>query len=165
MSHVRLLLSVSCLLLSLSSASAFTPSLRLPSTHPRPLALRPSPSRQAGGRAAPAGLLMQLGGGDRGGTSVLERKTVTTAPAVEDKVDPDKPYHVLLFNDPMNTREFVCEVLVSVFGHSKSQAYTIMQNAHSTGFAVCNTTDKEEADSQSAELGNNNLMSSVVQAE
>mmetsp|Transcript_21594 Transcript_21594/g.49493 ORF Transcript_21594/g.49493 Transcript_21594/m.49493 type:complete len:163 (-) Transcript_21594:343-831(-) len=158
----RLLITLSCLLLSLSSASAFNPTLRLPSPH-RPLALRSSPRQ--GGRATPLGAVMQLGGGDKGGTSVLERKTVTTAPAVEDKVDPEKPYHVLLFNDPMNTREFVCEVLVSVFGHSKSKAYTIMQNAHSTGFAVCNTTDKEEADSQSAELGNNNLMSSVVQAE
>ena len=64
----------------------------------------------------------------------------------------------------MNTREYVCEVLNQVFGHSKSQAYTIMQTAHSTGFAVCNTTDKKEADSQSAELGNLNLMSSVVEA-
>jgi hypothetical protein len=49
-------------------------------------------------------------------------------------------------------------------GHSKSQSYSIMQTAHSTGFAVCNTTDKKEADAQSAELGNANLMSSVVEA-
>ncbi len=66
---------------------------------------------------------------------------------------------------PMNTREYVCNVLCEVFGHSKSKAYDIMQTAHTTGFAVCNTTDKEEADSQSAKLGEKNLMSSVVKAD
>ena len=43
---------------------------------------------------------MQLGEKNTGGTSVLERPTVTTAnPSNEEVVDPKKPYHVLLFND------------------------------------------------------------------
>mmetsp|Transcript_46968 Transcript_46968/g.94134 ORF Transcript_46968/g.94134 Transcript_46968/m.94134 type:complete len:165 (-) Transcript_46968:85-579(-) len=101
-----------------------------------------------------------------GGAAVLEKKpTIKTAPEGEDQQAPDKPYHVLLFNDPMNTREYVCDVLVEVFGHSKTKAYDIMQTAHTSGFAVCNTTDKEEADVQSAKLGEKNLMSSVVQAD
>jgi len=61
-------------------------------------------------------------------------------------------------------RTFMLTIPWRLQGHSKSQSYSIMQTAHSTGFAVCNTTDKKEADAQSAELGNANLMSSVVEA-
>lgn len=47
-----------------------------------------------------AAATMQLGEKNTGGTSVLERPTVTTAsPSNEEVVDPKKPYHVLLFND------------------------------------------------------------------
>ena len=70
-----------------------------------------------------------------------------------------------LMMQPVNTKEYVCQVLCEVFGHSKSKAYNIMQTAHSTGFAVCNTTDKEEADLQCAKLGEKQLMSRVVEAD
>mmetsp|Transcript_22023 Transcript_22023/g.52219 ORF Transcript_22023/g.52219 Transcript_22023/m.52219 type:complete len:177 (+) Transcript_22023:144-674(+) len=140
-----------------------------------PLTLRGSvPSVQKARRTNPAVVSahvpkMQLaapktGGGGR--STVLEKRpTIKTAPEENLDQTPDKPYHVLLFNDPMNTREYVCDVLCEIFGHSKSKAYDIMQTAHTTGFAVCNTTDKEEADSQSAKLGEKNLMSSVVKAD
>ena len=77
----------------------------------------------------------------------------------------DKMFHVLLFNDPVNTREYVCSVLVQVFGHSRGEAYNIMQLAHSQGFSICNTTGKEEADTQCAALKTARLMSSVVEAD
>jgi hypothetical protein len=32
-------------------------------------------------------------------------------------------YHVLLFNDPVNTREYVSKILVEVFGHTKSKVW------------------------------------------
>ena len=72
--------------------------------------------------------------------------SVVTAPQVEDKVGKVKMYHVLLFNDPVNTREYVAKTLKEIFGHSKSKAYDIMNHAHTTGFAVCITTSKSEAD-------------------
>ena len=81
-----------------------------------------------------------------GGSAVLDKPDVLKSPEVEDKVGKDKMYHVLLFNDPVNTREYVAKTLKEIFGHSKSKAYDIMNHAHTTGFAVCITTSKSEAD-------------------
>ena len=128
-----------------------------------PVALRARAGRclSRPGRAAtpPVALRMQLGG------ATLKKPEVVIAPQNTEAPEPGKPYHVVLFNDPVNTREYVSEVLQEVFGHSRSESYSIMQTAHTTGFAVCNTTDKEEADLQSAQLGEKNLMSSVVEAD
>eukprot|EP00960_Hanusia_phi_P011794 344362-Hanusia_phi.AAC.1 len=141
--------------------------------------------------ASKAPVMMVSGGGG----AVLEKKPeILVAPQGTPEQTPGKPYHVLLFNDvskmtewskqdhylisthvirsdiplmcqPVNTKEYVCQVLCEIFGHSKSKAYNIMQAAHSSGFAVCNTTDKEEADLQCAKLGEKNLMSRVVEAD
>lgn len=102
--------------------------------------------------------------GKTGGTSVLDKPEVATAPQADDQLGKDKMYHVLLFNDPVNTREYVCKIIVEVFGHTKSKAYEIMNHAHTSGFAVCVTTGKDEADGMSGELNAANLMSSVVEA-
>ena len=102
------------------------------------------------------------------GGSLLEKsKTVSPAPLPKSDTnkDKEKQYHVLLFNDPVNTREYVCSVLVQVFGHSRGEAYNIMQQAHSQGFSICNTTGKDEADTQCAALKSGRLMSSVIEAD
>ena len=102
------------------------------------------------------------------GGSILEKsKTVSPAPASQSdsKKDKEKQFHVLLFNDPINTREYVCSILVQVFGHTRGEAYNIMQQAHSQGFAICNTTGKDEADSQCAALKTARLTSSVIEAD
>mmetsp|Transcript_5981 Transcript_5981/g.13245 ORF Transcript_5981/g.13245 Transcript_5981/m.13245 type:complete len:175 (-) Transcript_5981:58-582(-) len=108
----------------------------------------------------PMKLVMNSGG------SILEKsKTVSPAPMPTQEKAKEKLFHVLLFNDPMNTREYVCSVLVQVFGHSKGEAYNIMQLAHSQGFSICNTTSKDEADTQCATLKTARLTSSVMEAD
>ena len=108
----------------------------------------------------PMKLVMNSGG------SVLEKsKTVSPAPMPAQEKAKEKLFHVLLFNDPVNTREYVCSILVQVFGHSKGEAYNIMQLAHSQGFSICNTTGKEEADTQCATLKSARLSSSVMEAD
>ncbi len=108
----------------------------------------------------PMKLVMNSGG------SILEKsKTVSPAPMPTQEKEKEKLFHVLLFNDPMNTREYVCSVLVQVFGHSKGEAYNIMQLAHSQGFSICNTTGKDEADTQCATLKSARLTSSVMEAD
>jgi ATP-dependent Clp protease adapter protein ClpS len=111
-------------------------------------------------RVKPMKLVMNSGG------SILEKsKTVSPAPMPTQEKQKEKLFHVLLFNDPMNTREYVCSVLVQVFGHSKGEAYNIMQLAHSQGFSICNTTGKDEADAQCASLKSARLTSSVMEAD
>ena len=44
------------------------------------------------------------------GSTLQQSKTISPAPMVQDKPETNKgkPYHVMLFNDPMNTKEYVC---------------------------------------------------------
>ncbi len=86
-------------------------------------------------------------------------------PQSDTKKEKEKQFHVLLFNDPVNTREYVCSVLVQIFGHSRGEAYNIMQLAHGQGFSICNTTGKDEADTQCAAMKSARLTSSVVEAD
>mmetsp|Transcript_65873 Transcript_65873/g.157171 ORF Transcript_65873/g.157171 Transcript_65873/m.157171 type:complete len:165 (-) Transcript_65873:86-580(-) len=138
------------------AATAFAPALR-------PVALRAEtaqcPSIRARAAAPPMALQMQTGG------ATLQKPAVVVTPQTTEAPQTGKPFHVLLFNDPVNTREFVSEALQEIFGHSRSESYSIMQTAHTTGFAVCNTCDKQEADGQAAQMGEKNLMSSVVEAD
>eukprot|EP00802_Teleaulax_amphioxeia_P028206 Tamp_29810.p2 GENE.Tamp_29810~~Tamp_29810.p2 ORF type:complete len:174 (+),score=49.04 Tamp_29810:185-706(+) len=145
-------------------AAAETPAaFAVLSAVPRPAALRSIHTRPPAVRSA----VMQLPsrqGSSSGGSAVLDKPAPLKSPEVEEKVGKDKMYHVLLFNDPVNTREYVSKIIVETFGHTKSKAYDIMNHAHTTGFAVCITTSKEEADDGAAKLTDANLMSSVVEA-
>ncbi len=142
--------------------SAFVPSY--PSPFAKPLAgwrlTRKAVGMFSSSDVRPMKLVMNAGG------SILEKsKTVSPAPMPTQEKEKEKLFHVLLFNDPMNTREYVCSVLVQVFGHSKGEAYNIMQLAHSQGFSICNTTGKDEADTQCATLQSARLTSSVMEAD
>lgn len=49
-----------------------------------------------------------------------------------------KKYKLLLFNDNVNKREFVARVLVATIPEmNEASAYTVMQKAHTAGYAVC----------------------------
>eukprot|EP00277_Geminigera_cryophila_P017169 CAMPEP_0179438960 /NCGR_PEP_ID=MMETSP0799-20121207/22613_1 /TAXON_ID=46947 /ORGANISM="Geminigera cryophila, Strain CCMP2564" /LENGTH=169 /DNA_ID=CAMNT_0021220939 /DNA_START=54 /DNA_END=563 /DNA_ORIENTATION=+ len=156
---------------AVSPSSAITAFTTLPSM-PRVAALRPvsSSCRAKVVTSAPAvrPVVMQMpgksAGSKSGGSAVLDKPEVLSSPQEADKIAKDKMYHVLLFNDPMNTREYVSKIIVETFGHTKSKAYDIMNHAHTTGFAVCITTGKDEADGMSSKLTDANLMSSVVEA-
>jgi ATP-dependent Clp protease adaptor protein ClpS len=49
-----------------------------------------------------------------------------------------KKFKLLLFNDSVNKREFVARVLTGTIPEmTEATAYTVMQKAHTAGFAVC----------------------------
>lgn len=73
---------------------------------------------------------------------VLERppeiKLAPQQPAGDEMNARGKKYKVLLFNDNVNKREFVARALVSTIPEmTEAIAYTVMQKAHTHGFAVC----------------------------
>lgn len=95
----------------------------------------PSPRAQTGA----AGTIC-----DMSDTSVmLENETFTEA--VE-------PWSVLLWNDPVNTMEYVSRVLCKVVKVTRERADEIMQTAHTNGRAVAWSGEKTDAETLCREL-------------
>jgi ATP-dependent Clp protease adaptor protein ClpS len=79
---------------------------------------------------------------DEGGTATeTESRTKTKRPRM---------YKVLLHNDDYTTREFVVEVLRSVFHHNEAAAMRIMMHVHTTGIGIAGIFTREVAETKVA---------------
>ena len=56
-------------------------------------------------------------------------------------------HELLLFDDPINTREFVSRVLCTKCALDEDQAFDVMMQAHTTGMGVVGTYNFEVAES------------------
>lgn len=55
-------------------------------------------------------------------------------------------YHVILWDDPNHTYDYVIEMLRDLFGHTVEQAFELAKTVDTAGKAVCLTTTKEHAE-------------------
>mmetsp|Transcript_50635 Transcript_50635/g.142415 ORF Transcript_50635/g.142415 Transcript_50635/m.142415 type:complete len:366 (-) Transcript_50635:58-1155(-) len=69
---------------------------------------------------------------------------------------------VYLYNDPMNKKKRVEEVLKKVFDMEKGEANKVMMGAHRTGRASCGTFDNEEAERLQEMMAQEDVLSEVV---
>ena len=71
----------------------------------------------------------------------------TAAPEVEEisevRVDPDRPWITLVWNDPINLMSYVTHVFMTVFGYPKEKATKLMMDVHTKGRAVVSTGTRE----------------------
>ena len=76
----------------------------------------------------------------------------TTAPAhVESPVDenapePDRPWVVIVWNDPINLMSYVTWVFQKLFGYSLEKATSLMLDVHHKGRAVVSNGTREKAE-------------------
>ncbi|MEZ5249101.1 MAG: ATP-dependent Clp protease adapter ClpS [Ilumatobacteraceae bacterium] len=57
-------------------------------------------------------------------------------PAVDETADPDRPWIVLVWNDPINLMSYVTFVFQKLFGYSLEKATELMLDVHQKGRAV-----------------------------
>ena len=62
---------------------------------------------------------------------------------VDDEVVPDRPWIVLVWNDPINLMSYVTHVFMTVFGYPKSKAEKLMLDVHHRGRAVVSSGTRE----------------------
>lgn len=55
-------------------------------------------------------------------------------------------YHVILWDDPIHTYDYVIEMMQKLFHHSAIQALKIAKEVDASGRAICYTTSKEVAE-------------------
>jgi len=68
------------------------------------------------------------------------------APEREDVAEPDVPWIVIVWNDPINLMSYVTFVLQKLFGYSKAKATKLMLDVHHKGRAIVSSGSRERAE-------------------
>ena len=61
--------------------------------------------------------------------------------------DPDVPWIVVVWNDPINLMSYVVYVFQKLFGYSREKATKLMLDVHQKGRAVVSSGSREKAES------------------
>ena len=67
-------------------------------------------------------------------------------PDVDDVAEPDIPWIVLVWNDPINLMSYVTYVFQKLFGYSKEKAHKLMLEVHYDGKAVVASGSREKSE-------------------
>src|SRR5689334_13380273 len=67
-------------------------------------------------------------------------------PRGEESVERDRPWIVIVWNDPINLMTYVSFVFQKLFGYSKEKAERLMMQVHVEGKAVVSTGTREHAE-------------------
>ena len=78
----------------------------------------------------------------RAGTAPVE----VERPETIDEVEPDVPWIVIVWNDPINLMTYVTWVFQTLFGYPRAKAEKLMWDVHSKGKAVVSNGTRDEAE-------------------
>ena len=70
----------------------------------------------------------------------------TREPEVGDVTSPDRPWVVIVWNDPINLMSYVTYVFQKLFGYPKEKAEKLMWDVHTKGRAVVSSGPREKAE-------------------
>jgi ATP-dependent Clp protease adaptor protein ClpS len=119
-----------------------------------------------GSRATPGGRT-DAPGARRGAVSSLPAETVP-AEDVRTDIDEDliteRPWLVIVWNDPINLMSFVTYVLQKLFGYSKEKATKLMLDVHHKGRAVVSSGTRERAELDVYRLHEHGLWATMEQS-
>lgn len=89
-----------------------------------------------------------------------------TMPVIEEEEssDLDQPWHVIVFNDPVNLMSYVTMVIRRIFGYGREKAEQMMLDVHQKGRCIVWTGGKEQAELYVKQLQEHQLSSSMKKA-
>jgi len=76
----------------------------------------------------------------------------------------DKPWLVIVWNDPINLMSYVTYVLQKLFGYSKEKATSLMLDVHHKGRAVVSSGTRERAELDVFRLHEHGLWATMEQS-
>ena len=86
-------------------------------------------------------------------------------PADDEVSEPDKPWLVIVWNDPINLMSYVTYVLQKLFGYSLQKATKLMLDVHHKGKAVVSSGSKEKAELDCYRLHAYGLWATITKSE
>ena len=96
---------------------------------------------------------------------------LVTAPVQQGDTDtdqstaPDRPWIVLVWNDPINLMSYVTFVFQKVFGYSLEKATSLMLDVHQKGRAVVSSGTREKAEIDVYRLHEHGLWATMQQVD
>ena len=84
-------------------------------------------------------------------------------PKHQESVERDRPWIVIVWNDPINLMTYVTYVFQKLFGFSKEKAERLMLQVHLEGKAVVSGGTREKAESDVARLHAHGLWATMRQ--
>jgi ATP-dependent Clp protease adaptor protein ClpS len=88
---------------------------------------------------------------------------VVERPTTDETVDPDRPWVVLVWNDPINLMSYVTFVLQKLFGYSLEKATELMLDVHHKGRAAVSNGSREKAELDVFRLHEHGLWATMQQ--
>jgi ATP-dependent Clp protease adaptor protein ClpS len=84
-------------------------------------------------------------------------------PRRDEDVAVDRPWIVIVWNDPINLMTYVTYVFQKLFGYSREKAERLMMQVHVEGKAVVSTGTREKAEHDVARLHAHGLWATLRQ--
>jgi ATP-dependent Clp protease adaptor protein ClpS len=85
-------------------------------------------------------------------------------PVDQDVVEPDRPWLVIVWNDPINLMSYVTFVFQKLFGYSREKATKLMLDVHHKGRAIVSSGTRERAELDVFRLHEHGLWATMEQA-
>jgi ATP-dependent Clp protease adaptor protein ClpS len=89
--------------------------------------------------------------------------TEVEEPDVGEWVDLDRPWVVIVWNDPINLMSYVTFVLQKLFGYSRQKAESLMLDVHEKGRAVVASGSREKSELDVFRLHEHGLWATMQQ--
>jgi len=73
-------------------------------------------------------------------------------PDVDKRAEPDRPWIIIVWNDPINLMSYVTYVFQKLFGYARPKAHKLMMEVHVEGKSVVWNGNKERCEAYVAAL-------------
>ncbi len=83
----------------------------------------------------------------------------------ETQGDPNRPWIVIVWNDPINLMSYVTYVFQKLFGYSREKATKLMLDVHQKGRAVVSSGNRERAEFDVFRLHEHGLWATMEQSD
>jgi ATP-dependent Clp protease adaptor protein ClpS len=96
-------------------------------------------------------------------TQILEAPVEIREPVGESSELDERPWVVVVWNDPINLMSYVTLVLQKLFGYSRSKATRLMLQVHNDGKAAVSSGTREKAELDVSRLHAHGLWATMQQ--
>jgi ATP-dependent Clp protease adaptor protein ClpS len=96
-------------------------------------------------------------------TTLAPAEVEVEQPRGADEVEHDRPWIVIVWNDPINLMSYVTLVFQKLFGYDRPKATKLMLQVHNEGKAVVSSGTREKAEYDVARLHAHGLWATMRQ--